>query len=234
MQTLQPKRRSLGAFIVGGALLVPGAQGAYASDHLDTPTVIADPAADIGDVFAWTSSDGRRLNMVMTIVAHQFSDRLAYVFHVDSGARFAETRATTAILCRFDAANTAECWAGDADYVRGDASNPAGLEGQRRRFLVFAGLRDDPFFNNVKGTRAAMGAAAAALKAGAVVDEAGCPRFDEATSRAILERWRHTDGGEAKNFLAGWKSAAIVVSVDLDVVDAGGGLLAVWGGTYRR
>jgi hypothetical protein len=66
-----------------------------------------------------------------------------------------------------------------------------------------------------------------------VMDEAGCPRFDEATSHAILERWRHTDGGDATNFLAGWKSAAIVVSIDLDVVNTGGRLLAVWGETDK-
>jgi len=39
-----------------------------AADHLDTPTVIADPAADIGDLYAWTADDGRRLNLVMDIV----------------------------------------------------------------------------------------------------------------------------------------------------------------------
>jgi hypothetical protein len=98
---------------------------------------------------------------------------------------------------------------------------------------VFAGLRDDPFFNNVKGTRAALEVAAAALKGGATMDAAGCPRFDRATSQAILDRWRQTDGGPATNYLAGWKSAALVISVDLDVIDSGGKLLAVWGGTYR-
>jgi hypothetical protein len=213
------------------ATLVPAP--AAASDHLDTPTVTADPAADVADLFAWTSSDGRRLNLVMTIVAQRFSDRLQYVFHVDSGNRFGETTRTTSIVCRLDAANIAECWAGDVDHAQGDASGSAGLEGQRRRFRVFAGLRDDPFFNNVKGTRAALGAAADALKGGAILDGAGCPRFDEATSRGILDRWRHTSGGPAANFLAGWKVASLVVSVDLDVVDAGGKLLAVWGGTYK-
>jgi len=44
---------------IAGALLAPMAN---ASDHLDTPTVIADPAADIGDIYAWTSTDGQRLN----------------------------------------------------------------------------------------------------------------------------------------------------------------------------
>ena len=233
MPELQPKRRRLGVLVVAAGLSASGAYTAYASDHLDTPTVIADPAADIGDLYAWTSSDGRRLNMAMTIVGKRFSDKLQYVFHVGSGKRFGETAATTSILCRFDEANAVECWAGDSDYARGDASQPVGLEGKNRRFRVFAGLRDDPFFNNVKGTRAALGVAAAALKSGAAMDDAGYPSFDSTTSRAIIDQWRHVDGGPATNFLAGWKSAALVISVDLDVVATGGKLLAVWSGVYK-
>lgn len=207
---------------------------AHASDHLDTPTVIADPAADIGDLFAWMSPDGRRLNLVMTIVGHQFSDRVAYAFHVASGARFGATTAATEIACRFDAAGAAECWAGDADHARGDAGQPAGLDGARHRFRVLAGLRDDPFFNNVKGTRGAMAAAAAALQGYAEPDPAGCPSFNAETARVIFDTWRHSDGGPAINTLADWKVAALVVSVDVDVVNAGGPLLTAWAGTYKR
>jgi hypothetical protein len=216
-----------------GILIILGVRAGSASDHLDTPTVIADPAADIGDIFAWTSSDGKRLNLVMDIVAHQFSDRLQYVFHVDSGKSFGKTTATTLIVCRFDVAGVAECWVGDVDYVHGDASNVSGIEGKNRRFRIFTGLRDDPFFNNVKGTRAMYGVAGSALKQGTPVDSAGCPQFDEATSHSILDTWRHTDGGPPTNFLAGWKSSSIVISVDLDVVASSGDLLAVWGAVHR-
>jgi len=216
-----------------GILIIMGVRAGSASDHLDTPTVIADPAADIGDIFAWTSSDGKRLNLVMDIVAHQFSDRLQYVFHVDSGKSFGKTTATTLIVCRFDVAGVAECWVGGVDYVHGDASNVSGIEGKNRRFRIFTGLRDDPFFNNVKGTRAMYGVAGSALKQGTPVDSAGCPQFDEATSHSILDTWRHTDGGPATNFLAGWKSSSIVISVDLDVVASSGDLLAVWGAVHR-
>jgi hypothetical protein len=213
-------------------LLIAAARPALASDHLDTPTVVADPAADIGDVYAWTSPDRGRLNLVMTVVGHRFSDRLHYVFHVDSGQAFGATTASTTVLCRFDVAGAAECWAGDADYTRGDASQPTGLDGRRRRFRVFAGPRDDPFFNNVKGTREALNAAADALPK-TPVDAAGCPDFDAATSCEILDRWAHSNGGPAVNTLAGWTSSALVVSVDLEVVNAGGPVLAVWAGTYK-
>lgn len=75
-----------------GILITMGVRSASSSDHLDTPTVIADPAADIGDIFAWTSSDGKRLNLVMDIVAHQFSDRL----------QFAEARTSYELLLSRD------------------------------------------------------------------------------------------------------------------------------------
>jgi len=230
MQRFMLARRLAGALIAAPIALAVAP--ARASDHLDTPTVVADPAADIGDLFAWTSPQARRLHLVMTIVGHRFSDRLQYAFHVDSGARFGATTATTTIVCRFDGGSTTECWLGDADHLRGDASGPAGLEGQRHRFRVFAGLRDDPFFNNVKGTRQALNAAALVLPT-APKDAAGCPAIDAATSKAILDRWAHTDGGPAVNTLDGWTSAALVVSVDLDAVSAGGPLLAVWAGTYK-
>src|SRR5258707_4421681 len=140
---------------------------ANASDHLDTATVIADPAADIGDLYAWTSSDGRRLNLVMDIVAHRFSDQLQYVFHVDSGERFGKTTASTSIVCRFDAAQALECWAGDSDYVRGDASKVAGLQGRNRRVRAFAGLGAGPVFQHRKGTQTAFEALFAPPKGGA-------------------------------------------------------------------
>lgn len=233
MRLFQLTRRWFGVSVSAALLAAMIYQAAYASDHLDTPTVIADPAADIGDIFAWTSSDGRRLNLVMDIVAHQFSDRIQYVFHIDSGERFGKTTASTLIVCRFDAAQTVECWTDNTDYVRGNASNVAGLEGKNRRFRVFAGLRDDPFFNNVKGTRQAYEVAGVALQHGATTDSAGCPQFDKIASRTILDTWWHTDGGPASNFLAGWKSSSLVISIDLDVVSTGGKLLAVWGTVHR-
>ena len=199
-----------------------------ASDHLDSPTVIADPRTDIGDVYAWTSPDQRQLNLVMTIVGHSFSDKVAYVFHIDSGKQFGRTTVTTDITCRFASATQADCQVGkNADRAQGDASVPTGLQGAKHRFRVFAGLRDDPFFNNVRGTRAAYAVAEKAMQG----QTASCPHFDAETSRAILDQWRHTDGGPGTNLLAGWTPASIVMSVDVGLVNKGGKMLAVWGAT---
>jgi len=213
--------------LIAASLAAP----AGASDHLDTPSVIVDPRADIGDFYAWTAPDGRHLNVVMTIVGHSFSDRLDYSFHIDSGPRFATTPKSIAISCRFTAASHVQCRAGDVDQAEGDPSNPAGLASRRGHFRIFAGLRDDPFFNNVRGTRAAYNVAQNAIEGGAPVDGARCPHFDRATSRSILDQWRQTDGGPGKNFLAGWTPASIVISIDLKLVTRGGPILAAWAST---
>jgi len=211
-------------------LLAGGAGASRASDHFDTSGLNADPRADIGDVYAWTDPAGHRLNLVMTVVGHSFSERLSYVFHIDSGAAFGQITASTDITCRF-AAKLADCRVGTVDRATGDATGERGLEGRRHRFRVFTGLRDDPFFFNAPGSAAAMAVAGAALKAGATKDGAGCAQFDAATPAGIQDAWSHTKGGPATNFLAGFTPASIVISVDLKAVDRGGPLLAVWGAT---
>jgi hypothetical protein len=214
-----------------GILCLGAAATALGSDHLDTPTVTVNPRADIGDLYAWMSPDGARLNLAMTIVGPTLSENIDYAFHVDSGKQFGTTTATTSIVCRPTSSNALDCRAGELDRARGNASGPNGLRGRNGRFRVFAGRRDDPFFNNVKGTRAAYQVAAGALKTGTAVDAAGCPAFDSATTKAILSTWRRTEGGAATNFLRGWTVASLVVSVDLDIVSRGGGLIAVWATT---
>lgn len=189
-----------------------------ASDHLDTQAVRDDPAADIGDLYAWMSPDGLRLNLVMTIVGKKFSDHVRYAFRIDSGQALGKTSATSMIECDFNSAVAPECH----------------LDQEQRHFRVFAGLRDDPFFNNVRGTRAALNVAAAALKAGVRRDAAGCPRFDANTSARILEEWRHTEGKPGADFLAGWNTAALVIEIDISAVNRGGPLLGVWATTTVR
>jgi hypothetical protein len=220
-------RRGIGCVALLAALATGSAR---ASDHLDSPTVIADPRADIGDLFAWISPDGARLNLAMTIVGHSFSDRLDYVFHIDSGRRYGPTSASIDLLCRFAGADAADCRLGK-DRATGDPRDEHGVTSANGRFRVFAGLRDDPFFNNVRGTREAYNVATRALENGARYDAAGCPGFSTAQSATILDTWRHTSGKPATNFLRGWTPASIVVSIDLGAVNRGGPMLAVWGAT---
>src|ERR1700709_208618 len=92
-------RRVAGA--IGLTLALAGGAPSWASDHFDSPAMTANPQADIADIYAWTAPDGRRLNLVMTVVGRSFSDRLQYVFHIDSGKVFGHTTVSTTISCRF-------------------------------------------------------------------------------------------------------------------------------------
>jgi hypothetical protein len=215
------------------ASLILLATAARASDHLDSPTVSRDAAADIGDFYAWMSPDTKRLNLVMTLVGASFSDRFDYVFHIDSGPAVGATTVSLSLKCRFATAGTIDCHAGNRDHAAGDASHMPGVTGEHKRFRVFADLRDDPFFNNMRGSRAALSIAAAALP-GASRDAGGCPRFDAATSSRIIDEWRHTDGKPGANFLAGWKTAAIVIEIDVAAVNEGGPVLGLWATTEAR
>jgi hypothetical protein len=232
MNKLLAARRLGTALALAATLAGPPA---LASDHLDTPTVLADPAADIGDLYAWMSPDGRRLDLVLDIVGKRFSDQVQYVMQVDSGPSFGQTTASLRIACQFEIDGTATCWAGQQDSLHGIVSSPHGLESRQHRFRVFAGPRDDPYFNNVRGTRAALDKASAALRSGtATRDASGFAHFDEATLQAMHDAWHRTNGGPAANFLAGWKTSAIVVSIDLPTVSTGGPMLALWARTERR
>jgi hypothetical protein len=223
--------RQLTAALVALLLSTALAAIARASDHLDSPATVANPQADIADVYAWISPEGRQLNLVMTIQGHTFSDKVQYVLHVDSGTVFGHTSASTSIECRFAAGNAVNCKVGNADSASGDPTNPAGLEGRNHRFRVYAALRDDPFYNNVKGLLGAYQTASNAIKNGTLLDAAGCAHFDEATAQAIRDQMGHTDAGPAQNLLYNWTVSAIVISVDLGAVSQGGKLLAVWGTT---
>jgi Domain of unknown function (DUF4331) len=217
--------------LVVGLLCLGAVAAASGSDHLDTPTVSVNPRADIGDLYAWMSPDGARLNLAITIVGPSLSETIDYAFHIDSGKQFGATTATMSIVCRPVSASRIDCRAGELDRARGDASATSGLRSLKGRFRVFAGRRDDPFFNNVKGTRAAYQVAAGALKSDAKMDAAGCPAFEPDSTKMILSTWRQTEGGPATNFLRGWAVSSVVVSVDVDVVSGGGEMLAVWATT---
>ncbi len=125
---LAARRLSTGLALAASLAGLP----AFASDHLDTPTVLADPAADIGDLYAWTSADGHRLNLVLDIVGRRFSDQVQYVMQVDSGPSFGHTTASTRIACQFEVDGVATCWAGTQDSLHGSLASPRGLDSRDR------------------------------------------------------------------------------------------------------
>lgn len=220
------------------ALALTGS-AALAADHLDSPATQAEPAADINDLYAWTSADGTKLNLVLTVFpaaseAAMFSDSVQYVFHTTSGASFGAAGTPLDILCQFDANQEIACWAGTSDYASGDASATSGVASVNGKFRVFAGLRDDPFFFNLEGFNAVLGTVTSV--AGSLsFDDAGCPALDAETSAALVGQLSAApDGGSAADFFAPLNTLSIVVEIDLDLVAAGGDIVSVWASTRAR
>jgi hypothetical protein len=207
---------------------------ARASDHTDGPAASADPAADIGDLFAWMSADAASLNLVMTVgrnvgLAFTPSNRVQYVFHTTSRPSLgAPAGAEVNVICQFGTNSKASCWAGDSELVEGNAAGNDGLTSSSGRFKVFAGVRDDPFFQNLAGFQSVartIGIVAPSL----TLDAGGCPRLDALTANSLLSTLR-----TGKDDFAGFDTFAIVAVVDKTLVTRDGPIVSVWASTNRR
>jgi len=225
------------------AILLAGQSTIKAADHNDPPS-LAGMNTDIGDLYAW--SQGDNLNMVMTFGTGTFSSDLQYVFHVESGPAYGMTMAETTILCQFDAAGAISCWVGDQDggedftsFVTGDASDPAGITSDAGDLTVFAGTRNDPFFFNLDGFRQVV-TTVHAVAGGLVFNENSCPDLDVATAGALVGQLAQDDDGDgnlggppATDDFALANAEALVVSVNKNLVNANGDILAVWSSVRR-
>lgn len=220
------------AGLVLGACVLGSGHGnlASAADHIDAPAVIADPATDLTDLFAWTS--GGQLNLALNIPGGGgFSDAVQYVFHVDSAPAYGMAGSSAVILCTFDAAQTVQCWVDDEIYVTGDASS--GLTSDDGRLRIFAGERNDPFYFNFSGFTETLDIVAGAA-GGLTFDDAGCPALDSATSQALVGQLMTEPGGDpAEDDFMGGTVRSLVVQVDPSLVNQGGPILAVWASTRR-
>ncbi len=226
----------VGAVLAAGALAAPS----WSADHKDAPATIADPAADINDVFSFVDSGRIVLGMTVTPFAGAgavFSNATQYVFHTSSGAAFGTTTANEDIICTFDASQNISCWAGTDDYVTGNASNSATpLTSASGKMIVFAGMRSDPFFFNLQGFKDAV-STVESVASSLTFDTSGCPTvpssdvaalgglLSETTSTAAPSKTTADDFATANTL-------AIVVSLDPSLVTAGGKIMSVWGATY--
>ncbi len=203
----------------------------HAADHRDSPSAVAEPAADIADIFVWTTSDTSRVNFALTVPAALFSDAVQYVIHVESAPAYGEAGSEVQIICEFEPDQTLECWVGSDDYLKGDASSEIGLESASGRVRAFAGERDDPFFFNASGFRNTLDMVNDAAP-NLDFDGAGCPMLDEATSSALINALQ--DNGEAVDNFAGLTAGALVLQIDASLLTGSGTILAVWASTHRR
>jgi hypothetical protein len=220
-----------------------------AADHLDGAQVktSVDPSADITDLFAWMSADKTHVNLVLNVFpqagagAH-FSPQVQYVFHVSSLPAYGMAASgTTNIICTFTTAQIIQCWIGDADYVTGDAVATTGVTSASGKVKVFAGPRDDPFFFNLAGFKAAVNFVHANVGAGAhletTLDASGCPHLSgpqAATLRGYLAGDGTNPSGVAKDFFAGLNVLSIALSIDVTLLVKGTNpILSVWASTHK-
>lgn len=217
---------------------------AIAADHQDGPQAKADPAADITDIYSWMA-DANTVALVMDVMPDagtdaKFSDKVQYVFHTSSGAAYGATSNAVDIICEFDAKQEASCWIGVTEFVEGHASDTGGITSSSKKVRLFAGLRDDPFFFNLDGFKAAVkdvvDKAPSLMSSGAFhAADQGCPTLDANTVHALdTQLATAPDGSAAKDHFAKFNVLAIVLAVDKSLLTKGGPIIAVNGATYTK
>jgi hypothetical protein len=210
--TDQPRRRARfgwTAALLATALAVP----ALAADHLDSPAVTAEPAADINDLYAFMApADADKVVLVMTVFPQAggdaaFSDAVNYTFHVRRSA----DGMSRDITCTFEADGSYSC-AGPSGAV---AAGTVGETANGDSIQAWTGLRDDPFFFDLRAFNNAVGA------------------DDEANPFCALA----PEAGGNGDFFAGLNALAIVVEVRKEVLlqgEADNQVLSIWASTSRR
>jgi hypothetical protein len=211
-----------------------------AADHGDSPSAATsnEPTADITDLYAWMSSDGEKLNLVMDVNSDagpnaRFSEAVTYVFYVSSSAGYGQPQENERVTCKFVDQTNIECWLGN-DYVVGDPSGPLGILSDNQGMRVFAGLRDDPFFLEYIGFNSAVTFAVSEVVAGNVTfDASGCPTLSTAQGVSLRNRLTHgANNAPPSNTFAKQNVLALVVQVDKNLVNRGGPVLGVSASTH--
>lgn len=244
-----------GVGLTAGILLLT--RSSQAADHLDSPATMANPMADIGDVYAWMTSDISKVNLAMTVSpaddgTRHFDNTVQYVWHVTShpganaASAFGKPGTETNVICTFKSDTSIQCWialgTSVVDYVAGDPSNPAGVTSTDGKVKVFAGTRSDPFYFNLGGFKLAQAAVESAITNNQIAgaDAAGCPMLN-GTQAMLLQGAVTTaptmDVPPCKanqiDCFAGFNVKAIVVQLDTSLVLSGTDtLVSVWGSTH--
>src|SRR5262249_47368804 len=142
------------------------------SDHFSGPRALADPAADMSDVFAFPSPEGtKHLGLVMNVFPKAgptalFSDAVIYRFRVrpvtiaatGPGAAFAVGPDEVSFDCQFDVATDSkdneravqqgQCIVSTGQVISFRVNDQEG--GESAGVRVFAGQRSEPFFLDVR------------------------------------------------------------------------------------
>lgn len=197
--------KTLIRFVAVLALIV-SATG-WAADHLDSPLVQNDPAADINDVYAFINpNDPGELILVATVVPlaskeTRFSPAVEYRFAIQNLTSGTER----AIICRAAGSQgrLVFCKLSDGGAVIGPTERV--LSNRRAGLRMFAGLRDDPFY------------------------------FDLAAFQDTVDTVSPQFTNPGTDFFDGLNTLAFVIGIDTGLLDDGdpGSVLAVYASTHR-
>jgi len=149
------KQRALAAVAIGIGVTLSYA--AIAADHGEAPGTMADPTADITDVYAWSTEEGKLVAAIgfgSTIGTSQsvgYDKNLLYGIHLDTDM---DNVPDTDIWIRFGQDQNGE-WGVQVQGVPGAQMPIVGpiesVVESGDEIKVFAGLRDDPFFFDIAG-----------------------------------------------------------------------------------
>jgi len=194
-------------------LLLLASSAVQAADHLDSPLVQSDPAADINDLYAFMNPNNPgELVLIATVMPladanSRFSDAVEYRFNIQNLASGQDY----VIACKALGRSIGK----DDELMRCELGN---MQGRRifaqfgtqsgnpnSRIRIFAGLRDDPFFFDLAAYRQTVATAS--------------PQF--------------TNPGS--DFFSGLGTLAIVIGIDSDLLTSGGvePVLSVYASSHR-
>lgn len=237
------KRLTKGVAFIAASCLVLAVipRLARSADHLDGADVKKDPTTDINDLYSFM--DGNNAVFALTVFPAapadaKFSDKVQYVIHTTSSAKFGDPETAKDIICTFNATQQISCWLGATDeFVSGDASVAAGIASADGKMKVYAGRRADPFFFSLDSFRDTVKTVQGAA-GGLTFDDAGCPAVDAPTSGVLVNKLKNNpDAGQpatpAIDFFKNLNTLAIVVAVDKSLVTGGGPIVSSWASTNK-
>jgi len=199
-----------------GGLVVVGGQLVTAADHAEAPGVGLDPAADIGDFYAWETASGN-IAAILTYspfmapaTAAVYDADLLYGIHIDNDGDVATEEHD--VWIRFGQ-NGAGDWGVEVTGIPGATAamvGPVGESWTEGGMSVFAGLTDDPFFFDQAGFLSTIDA----NNSDGSVDFSGF-------------------GGTPVDALAGLNVMSIAVEFPASAVENGTNAINLWASTAR-
>jgi hypothetical protein len=187
------------------------------------------------------STDKSKVYLIMTVfpaadkTASKFSNSAYYVFHTTSRATYLSATAMPYdIVCSFDTTQKISCWFGDSTtFLNGDASATAGLT-KGTSIKVFAGPRKDHFFFNLDGFNAVR--KDVKTNTTNTLNADNCLTASAPVTPAMLatQLQKSPTNMAPTDFFLNLNTLAIVMEIDTTLLNKGGAIISVWGGTYRK